>query len=117
MKESGLIIIWRDLESTNGLMEEYLKGNIRMTRSKVMDSINGLINENTKEIGQMENNMALDDTSLLKKKPMEKKFAKSNTAFGKTAKGSNGSQMKWLKPSNEKKLTSDENSKNLVPLN
>ena len=44
-------------------MEEYLRGNIRMTRSKVMESINGLINENTKETGQMENNMALGDTS------------------------------------------------------
>jgi len=48
-----------------------------------MDFINGLIKENIKETGRMENNTDLESTLLLKENQEGKKSLKLNTGFGK----------------------------------
>ena len=54
-----------------------------MIRSRDMDFINGLIKENIKETGPMENNTDLESTLLLKENLVGKKSLKLNTGFGK----------------------------------
>ena len=76
-------------------MVESSKANIKMIKSKATVSILGLIKENIREIGQMENNMDLENTSLLKKNKVGKRSKKKSAAYGKMEKEFNGLLMKW----------------------
>jgi hypothetical protein len=53
---SGRITIWRDLAYTCGLMVEYIRENIKMMLKMVMEFIFGMMADNSKDYGQMENN-------------------------------------------------------------
>lgn len=55
-------------------MDEFFKENIRMIKNKATGSIHGLIRENIKGIGLMENSMDLENTLLLKKNQVAKKL-------------------------------------------
>ena len=57
IKESGLIIIWREWEFIPGLMEGNMRESIKMIRSMDMVSIFGLTRENIKDGGTRGNNM------------------------------------------------------------
>jgi hypothetical protein len=48
---------WMGKENSYGLMAGNITGNIWTTRSTGMESFNGLMEESTKECGQMESNM------------------------------------------------------------
>ena len=56
-KESGLIIIWKELECILGLMEGGTKVSTKMTKSMDMESILGLTRGSTKDGGIEESNM------------------------------------------------------------
>ena len=51
IKESGLIIIWREWEFIPGLMEENMKENIKMIRNMDMEYIFGRTRENIRDGG------------------------------------------------------------------
>lgn len=59
MKENGQTITWKVLECISGQTEGSLKENTKMIRSKVMGSTDGLIRENIRGTGLMENSMDL----------------------------------------------------------
>lgn len=48
-------------EEFNGLMERFMKGNIRMIENTVLVHLAGLMGENMSEIGKMENSMEEDN--------------------------------------------------------
>jgi hypothetical protein len=49
-------------ESTHGEMGGRTMENTRMIKKMVMEYINGMMADNTKDIGKMANNMVLEDT-------------------------------------------------------
>ena len=59
-------------ENLNGLMEEFMKENIRMIKKMDMGFSLGLMEEYIKDIGKMENNME-KESSLIQKKIYGKK--------------------------------------------
>lgn len=62
LPESGNRIIWKDLESTIGLMGGSMKENIRMIRKTDMESMSGQIKENTWDTGTRESSTELENT-------------------------------------------------------
>ena len=83
-------------------MVEFSKENIKMIKSKALESILGLIKENTKETGQMENNMVLGNILLLKRNKVVKKLKRLKMDFGKMGNEFSGLLMKWSNKSNDK---------------
>jgi len=68
IRESGLIIIWRELVSTLGLMGDAMRVSIKMTKSMALAFTAGQTSENTRDIGTKENSMDLVSTLFLPKK-------------------------------------------------
>jgi len=68
IRVSGLIIIWRELEFTRGLMGDAMKVSIKMIKSMVLEFTVGRISENTRGIGTKENSTDLVSTLFQHKK-------------------------------------------------
>jgi len=68
IRVSGLIIIWRGLEFTLGLMGDAMKVSIKMIKSMVLEFTVGQISENTRGIGTKENSTDLVSTLFQHKK-------------------------------------------------
>ena len=68
------IFKWNEKEFLLGLMEENMKGNIKMIKKKAMANLNGTEEKNIKDIGKMENNMEKVCYIILKIKVGEKEF-------------------------------------------
>ena len=64
--EIGRIIKWMVRVFLFGQMEGNMKGNIKMIKKKVMESLNGMEENNIKDIGKMGNNMEKDCYIVLK---------------------------------------------------
>ena len=62
--------------NSNGLMEEYMKVNIKMIKKMDMVFFIGLTEEYIKEIGKMENKMEKGNFLILKKKNGKKVYGK-----------------------------------------
>ena len=63
---NGKIIGWMEMVNLNGLMEEYIKGNIKMIKKKDMEFLFGLAEENIKDIGKKGNKMVKGKYIILK---------------------------------------------------
>jgi len=68
IRASGLIIIWRELEFTLGLMVDAMKVSIKMIKNMVLVFTAGQTSENTRDIGAKENSTDLESTLFLHKK-------------------------------------------------
>jgi len=68
IRVSGLIIIWRELEFTRGLMGDAMKVSIKMIKSMALEFTVGRISESTRGIGTKENSTDLVSTLFQHKK-------------------------------------------------
>ena len=62
MKDSGMIIIWKEQDFINGTMEGYSLDNITKIKNMVMVNTFGQINELISDIGIKVNSMVQGDT-------------------------------------------------------